>query len=278
MNRTHATTIAAILIAGAALLPEAEAHLQTYSDARSITAGPWSVTLYPTPSPLFNGTDTKIQALVYESASATIERSVNGTLELSGPGGFKQTLPLTRNRTEYLDSSSFQFPQRGNYTVTFAGTKNGTTHQGSASLDVYPNLPLRLQPMNEGADPLANQPYSLLYQVMDAASGIPMENVTDLRVRAERWTDDHGRKLGEEEFDLAKIGGGTWQAIHAFPETGMWHLWFRSTSGGFEYYDTPMWHVYAGTAPETGGASPGLAPMLVWLVLAAALVIVRRRP
>jgi hypothetical protein len=78
-------------------------------------------------------------------------------------------------------------------------------------------------------------------------------------------------------------GTGLWTASYAFPTAGMYHLRFASQSGGFNYADIPILHLYV-TDPTQGTASgggthklPAPALPLALGTLALAALALRRR-
>ena len=136
-----------------------------------------------------------------------------------------------------------------------------------------------------GLAPL-NVSTSIGFDVMSWQAGFPAPRVDDATARVERWTDDHGTKLGEriERLD-GRVGRLTWNTT--LTEAGMYHVFVASPTLELEYDDLPYTHIYAvsleryneflGIAPSVNEA-PALSSLAIVAVLGGlAFAYARRR-
>lgn len=277
----------AMLLLLAALLaaPLASAHVEGFSQSKTLAAGPYTVFLQPKPDVIFANTTVTISAQVADNMTGQIARNVTATMLVGGPDGFNKRTEMRFDAgTGYLIGVT-ALPARGNYSFRLLlKAPDGATHVAETELEAYPNLPVRIRAGDAAQDVFVGRPAGLTFQVVNTTTLQPSDAYDDLTIRYERWSDDHSAMLGVEDGTLTRVGPGLWQANHTFPERGMYHLKFASQAGGFTYADVPILHTYATAppqadiedAPSRSVPAPGLAPLAVALGVAA-LVALRRR-
>ena len=268
------------LLALALLAPVAAAHLETYSQAVPLTLGPYSALVEPVPTPAYANTALTLRALFTKTDTGTYATRLNATVDVTFPDGSNQTKPLEPDGTGYF-IAYVVVRDPGEHLARFAVTDAAGRHENSTNITVYPDVGVRIRPADADLpEPVVGEAYPLGVLVLDNVTGRPEEGLADLRVDLQHWTDDHRTMLGSHEVVLEKDAGGAWRARYVFPEKGMYHLRFASSSGGFNYDDVPLLHVYAND-PLPGQSSSqeketplGPAAAVVAFVLVALL---RRR-
>lgn len=272
-----------VLVAALALSPSAAAHVEGFSQSKTVSAGPYTVFLQPKPDVIFANTTVTISAQVADNATGSLARNVTATMLVGGPNGFSKRSEMRYDSGYLLGVTAL--PHRGNYSFRLTLKEpGGATYLAETELEAYPDLPVRIRAADAAADVFVGQSASLTFQLVNATSLQPMDGFDDLSILYERWSDDHSAMLGLTEGNLSKVGKGLWRADHTFPERGMYHLKFASLAGGFTYADVPILHTYATAPPNVdledeparNVDGPGLAP-LVLAAGAVALVVLRRR-
>jgi LPXTG-motif cell wall-anchored protein len=272
--------LAALLLVLAA--PQAAAHVESFSQAKTVNAGPYTVYLQPRPDVVFANTTLSMTVQVYVTDTGSRARDVTASLVIGGPNEFSKRSDLRDDGTGYLVASVL-LPYRGNYSARVLVKDANQTWNADTELEAYPDLPFRVRSGNAEQDVYVGEPASLTFEVVNRSTLRPHAAFGDMRVRMEHWNDEHTQMLGVEEATPASLGDGRFVLNHTFKARGMYHLKFASDAAGFTYADVPILHTYA-TAPiggeepaagENNAPAPGLAPLL--LAALAALVLARRR-
>lgn len=269
--------VLATMVTGA---PGASAHIELFSQAKSFQFGNYSVLIDPQPVPLFAESPLTMYALVYDFQTQTQRIDVNVTVRFHDDQPYSENLTLEPNQQERRLVKPFTVPAGYDYAADVTLWDANQTFSGNATFTVYPNLPYRIRPVDEELDVEANVTTNLEVEIFDPQTQQRVNVLDDLTVKAEHWTNDHGRILDSHEFKMTNRGEGVWGADHAFPDVGMWHLWFASESGNMEYYDAPMFHMYALEPREGGGdaaRSPGIGPVLALVFVGLATLLISRR-
>lgn len=268
--------LALVLLAAA---PAAQAHIETYSQGRSLRVGNYLAQVEPQPSPAFANETISLSALLSKMSTGGVARNAKLDVQAIGPA-FQRNFTLVDNGDGYHVAPA-TLPAPGNYTLRIVITDDAGVHTNDTYLEVYPNLPIRLRSADPAQDLTSGRVTPLVIETVDPFTLTRKDGVTDLRMAIEHWTDDHRQMLGVKEVDMKRTGTGVWRVDHTFDPAGMYHLRFASGSGGFNYDDVPLLHVYA-YAPEdnTGGGdnktpAPGLLGAA--LALAAVALLARRR-
>jgi hypothetical protein len=282
LNRTIPTLV---LLATVLALPLAAAHVEGFSQSKTVAAGPYTVFLQPKPDVIFANTTVTISAQVADNMTGALARNLTATMLVGGPEGFNKRSEMRYDAGYFLGVTAL--PHRGNYSFRLLLKEaSGTTHVAETELEAYPDIAVRIRSADATEDVFVGQPASLTFQVVNATTLQPTDGYDDLKILYERWSDDHGAMLGVEEGSIAKIGKGLWQANHTFTERGMYHLKFASQAGGFTFADVPILHTYATAPPqpdieeepERSVPAPGLAPLAFALGIVALLALRRRVP
>ena len=265
-------------LALALLAPLAAAHLETFSQAVPLTLGPYSALVEPFPAPAYENTALTIRALFTRTDTGAYATRLNATLDVAFPDGSNQSKPLEPDGSGYFVAYVL-VRERGEHGARVTVTDAEGSWSNATDVTVYPEVGVRLRPADPDLpEPTVGEPYPLGILVLDNATLAPKESVTDLRVDLQHWTDDHVTMLGSEEVRLEKEGAATWRATHTFREKGMYHLRFASSSGGFNYDDIPLLHVYANDPPPGPSVTPKETPLGAVVALGAlALVACTRR-
>lgn len=262
----------------ALLAPTAAAHVETFSQARALQAGPYLAYLEPSPTPPFANGTVSFSVLVSSAENGGILAKVPGSILIAGPGGYSARMNLTPDGTGYLIASTV-VPNPGMHSVRLflRNTTTDETHSADTELEIFPNLPFRIRAVDQAQDIVTNTTIPIAVEVVDAVTLARTDAVADLRVRLEHWSDDHTRLLGSEDVTPSRAGTGVWKFEQRFREPGMYHIRFASAGGAFNYADVPLLHVYATEPPpaeDNETPSVGVALLVGLLVVAGAL---RRR-
>lgn len=272
----HALAITSLLIL---LAPLASAHVDTYSQFESLQAGPFLVGFEPRPQPPFANAASSLVAQVADAGTGTPLRDVPISIIIGGPADFNERKQMQPDGTGYF-VASIVYPAAGNYSArVLIRDQNNDTHAVDTEFQVFPDLPVRIRPVDQAVDVYTGQRTPLAFEIVDPLTLARKDTIPDLRIKLERWSDDHTQFLGEEETTPTKTGAGVWRIDYVFPSSGMYHIRFASEAGGFTYAEVPLLHVYA-TSPASAGIedkdTPAAAPLaLVGLALLVALL--RRR-
>lgn len=264
----------------APLAPFADAHVESYSQSRALSAGPYLVFFEPRPQPPFANATASMVAQFSENDTGSLIRSVPATVLVGGPVGFAERKRMEPDGTGY-HVASMVLPARGMYSarVVIRDDARGENFSVDTEFEVFPDIPYRIRPVDQALDVFIGQRTPLAFEIVDPLTLTSKDTLTDLSVRIEHWTDDHTTFLGADEVAAHRVTSGVWRVDHLFRETGMYHIRFASTTGGFNYADVPLLHVYAIEPPGASSVSkdtPGPAWGLV-LVLVAAVALLRHR-
>lgn len=277
-----AALLLAVLVLAA---PLAAAHLETYNQAVPIAIGPYSAIVEPFPQPVFENTNLMLRALFTRLDTGAYATNVTVTLDLQYPNGTNETRPLNPDGRGYF-LTNLVVRHRGDHVARVTVKDAAGEYSNATNVTVYPDAAVRLRAADPDApEPVVGQEYPLAVLTFDNVTGGLTDKLTDMTLRVEHWTDDHGTLLGSEEVVLNRTEKARWGARHVFEEKGMYHLRFASSSGGFNYDDIPLLHIYANDpvparqppAPTDAGrdAPLGLGVVLAAVVLAG--VLLRRR-
>lgn len=280
MNRAlPPLALLAILLLAAA---PAQAHVETFSQSKTVAAGPYTVFIQPRPDVVYANTTVTISAQVADNTTGAIARHLAATLLVGGPDNFTKRTEMRSDGSYLLGITALPSPGTYSFRILLK-EEDGTTYNADTEMEAYPDLPVRIRSANAVEDTFVGEPASLTFQVVNATSLQPTESLADLRMRLEHWSDDHSAMLGATEVDLTHEGRGVWRLNHTFPERGMYHLKFASQAGGFTYDDVPILHTYASNPPPTGAEQdppqrevpmPGLLGVLAAM---GVLLALRRR-
>lgn len=264
---------------GALLLvaPLASAHVESYSQSRALTAGPYLVFFEPRPTPPFANSTASMVAQFSDGATGTLIRTLPATVIVAGPLDFSARKRMESDGTGY-HVASMVLPARGNYSarILIEG-EDGATHSADTEFEVFPDIPYRIRPVDQSADVYTGQRTPLAFEVVDPISLAP-KNVADLSVRMEHWTEDHTQFLGAEDATVTRVSSGVWRIDHVFEDQGMYHIRFASEAGGFNYGDVPLLHVYAVSAEDANAPADNDTPFPTLGALALALLLALAAP
>lgn len=268
---------AALVLVALLLAPVAAAHVESYSQGRALSAGPYLMFFEPRPAPPFAESPSSLVVQVSDNATGMLLRDVPATVAVVGPAEFNVTKPLQSDGTGY-QIASMTFPAPGNYTarVELRDPENGT-HGADAQFEVFPNLPFRIRPVDQALDVYTGQSTPIAFESVDPLSLERKDAFSALDVRIERWSEDHRQFLGQEDTAAQKLGVGVWRIDHVFKEPGMHHIRFASGAGGFNYDQVPLLHVYAISEEAAGGGKDAPAAGALALAALAAMALLRRR-
>lgn len=264
-------------------IPTVDAHVEAPSQGKSFTAGPYLVYLQPTPSTVYANTTLGLTAQLADNATGAPARGVSAALVIGGPNEYNRRVTMNEDRrgSGYLIATVL-LPYEGVYSIRLLLTDDQGTYSADTDLEAYPDLPVRIRSADETEDAFVGQISTFTFEIVNKSSLKRVDGYEDVRVRLERWTDDHGQMLGSVDVTPTRVETGLWRVEHRFMEKGMYHMRFASQGGGFTYDDVPLLHLYAEMPPEEdGGEEPGdntvPAPGLLPLVAAPALLAARRR-
>lgn len=269
-----------VLLALFALVPTAGAHIEGFSQARSLPLGPYQAYVEPQPTTIYANSTLSFSALITDNATGGYVTTLSATMVLRGPNGWTKTLNMTRDSTGYL-LASLVMPGAGNYSADFVLHDKDRDYSSSTSFVAYPDLPFRIASADPGQDVYAGSRTPIAIEVTDPLTGERVDKFDDLEISMERWKDDHSAMLGHDSLTPKRDARGLWKVDYTFKEPGMYHLRFASRSGAFNYDEVPILHLYA-TDPALGGSAPAKKgvpePGVGLVVLAlAGLVLARRR-
>lgn len=254
-----------------ALTLQAEAHVSSYGDTKTLALGDYNVILTPSASPVFTLSLLEIGVQVYTKEYAVSDAPVQ--LTINGSDGKMRTLPQQAGDGGTRTASTY-FQDPGNYTLEATVTDANGTHTGTTWLDVYPRLGFRIVPLNADQDFVAGS--SATVPVLVVYDEPPKLEVTDLEGTLELWTPDHSRILRSDDVTFTRDAEAVWGADYDFPEIGMYHMRFESQSGNFTREDVPLLHTYAVEAPA-GSETPFPVALLLLAALAAAILLQKRK-
>lgn len=259
------------------VLPAAAAHVDQFSQYRSLTAGPFSVFLEPRPTPPFaNATMSFVAQVARSDTGAPLDR-VPASILVAGPAGFSARKAMEPDGIGY-HVASMVLPTRGNYSarIFITDDSTGETHATDTEFEVFPDIAYRIRPVDQAADLIVGQRATLAFEVVDPVTLQPRQ-LSDLKVRMEHWSEDHTQFRGAQEETPEQVGTGAWRIRPIVNATGMYHIRFASDAGGFNYDDVPLLHIYASPAPPDEKESPGAGTLGAILALVVVAVALRRR-
>lgn len=277
-----------ILLATLVLLPllaapTASAHIEGFSQARTLTIGPYLVYLQPQPDVVFANTTLSMTLQIASNATGATARGVAATLLVGGPEEFNKRIDLREDRQGNQLIGAVLLPHRGNYSIGILLKDANDTYRGTTDIEAYPDYPFRIRSADANQDVHINTPTTIRFEVVNRTTLRPSDPFPDLKLRVEHWSDDHTVLRDSADLPLQKDGEGYWKVTHSFPNVGMYHLKFASQAAGFTYTDVPILHLYATQPPNADVPADGLtntvpAAGLGILVLGiAALALARRR-
>lgn len=269
-----------LIVALALLAPAAVAHVESFNQSQALTAGPFLVFFEPRPIPPFVDDAASMVIQVSDSDTGARISRIPITVIVAGPNDFAERKTLESDGTGYF-VAAMRFPSAGNYStrILLKDERTNETHGVDTEFEVFPDLPVRIRPVDLEADAIVGTRTILAFDVIDPDTLSRKDALDDLSVKIERWSDDHREFLGETTVPAQKISPGLWRLEHTFQATGMHHLRFASQGGGFTYADVPLLHVYAITAEEAG-IQPEETPVPIVVAIAAiaiAGILLRRR-
>lgn len=282
MLRTLPLAILLLAALLAAAMP-ASAHVEGFSQARTLNVGPYLVYLQPQPDTIFANTTLTMSAQLAHSSTGASAKGAGVTLHVRGPNEFNRTMSL-RDDGRGMLVGSVLLPARGNYTFGVEIKDANGTYRDDTWLEAYPDLPIRIRSSDAEQDVYVGREATLEFNVVNRTTLRPVDNLTDLTLRLEHWDDAHTRLISEREVPLSTEGGGRWRITTTFDAAGMYHMQFASKAGGFTYSDVPILHTYATLPLDEGldqgqdrnpAPGPGLALLAAGLVAGATLL--RRR-
>ena len=257
------------------IVTSASAHVSNFGDTKIMPAGPYTVTINPSTSPVFTNSLLTLTTDVSGRDGQFVQRTVD--LELIEPDGTNRTLKPERDPNGG-QAVSLVLRQKGNHTLIGRVTDENGTHEGRVWLDVYPSLPYRIFPLDEAQDIAPGETTIFAVQVTNSPV-IPGPPVEDLRGSIELWNNDHSMKVRQDNVTFEPVGSdGSWRVQHTFPEAGMYHVRFASESGNFTEDDIPLLHTYA-TPAQAGSSRSAQTPLPASLAVGALalLAFLRRR-
>lgn len=258
------------------LVPSASAHIEDFSQAQSFVVGPYLVYLEPQPATVYANSTITFSAQIATAEDGRLVTRVPATLALSGPQAYAHTVELEHDGRGYLVGAA-TLPGSGNYTASVLLRDDAGEYENATSFLAYPDLPVRLRSADAEQDISPGARATLTFETLDALTLMRADKVEDLTVRVEHWSDDHKTLLASEEVTLARSGVGLWKADHVFPDPGMYHLRFASRSGGFNYDDIPILHLYARQVEVDEERSETPVPWSVALVALGVVALALRR-
>ena len=266
---------------GLLLAPVAAAHAETFTQFKSTEVGPYSIGFEPRPTVPFANTSTSLVAQFADNNTGALLRNVPSSVLLSGPNDYAFRGPLNPDGTGYHVASTI-LPWPGNYTarVIIRDESTNQTYSADAQFEVFPDIPYRIRPVDLEADAIIGEITPLAFEIVDPDT-FARKDVGDLSIRVEHWSEDHTQFLGAEDAVATRLSPGIWRIEQVFKESGMYHIRFASSAGGFNYADVPLLHVYAqppvDNGPDATRDTPWPTLGVAALVLVLALVLPRRR-
>lgn len=273
----RAATLLALVVL--VLAPLAAAHLETFSQAKPLVLGPYSALVEPYPAPAYANGALTLRALFTRIDTGAYVNKLDASVDVRYPDGTNATKKLEPDGSGYF-IAYVVIRERGDHVARVTVKDDAGAWSNDTTVTVYPDVGVRLRPADPNLpEPTVGEAYPLGILATDNVTGAPSDKLTDLRVDLQRWTDDHLTMLGQETLTLERAGVGTWSVRHTFPEKGMYHLRFASSSGGFNYDDVPLLHVYANDPVPSRAEekqSP-LAPAAAVVAVLALAALLRRR-
>lgn len=268
-------------------LPPAAAHFEeTNLNAARLTAGPFLISFLTAPPTAYERATTGLTVQIAHAQAGTPlgGDAVEASVTVVGPGPFSGSRTLAPDGSGFF-VASVAFPSRGVYTLNFHVQSRSNDAEGRASteVEVYPNHPWRLRPIDTALVVYANESTTFDFEMVNATLLTRQDFVSDLTARIEHWADDHARKISEQEVVGTRISEGAWRFIATPTGPGMHHFRFASSSGGFNYNETPPLHASVDLdrasmqldEPSRDAPLPSLAVVALACILAA--LVVRRR-
>lgn len=262
-------------------LPPAGAHFEeTNLNAARLTAGPYIISFLTTPATAFERATTGLTAQIALAQAGTPlgGNAVEASVTIVGPGGFNGSRALAPDGSGFF-VASVAFPSRGVYTLDIHVQSRSSEDEGRAStnVEVFPNHPWRLRPIDTALIVYANESATFDFEMVNATLLTRQDYVTDLTARIEHWADDHLRKLSEQEVIGTRTSEGAWRFIATPTGSGMHHFRFASSSGEFNYDESPPLHASVDLdrsqmqfdEPVRDAPLPSLALLALVAVLAA---------
>lgn len=271
------TLIVLVTFALATLPTPANAHVDTFSEAKTLTVGPYSVYGEPGPAPIFAGKMMSYSAIITDKRTGGFASDVEVRLNVTSPNGSSRAIDLKPDQSGY-HVGGMVVTERGNHTATITIKDAEATHRGETWFEVYPDLPVRFRPAEATLDAYSGTRTPLRMEIYDPETDTAA-NLADVTMRVEHWSDDHTTLLGADELPMRQEAGAIWVATYTFPKPGMYHLRFASDAGGFTYADVPLLHMYAlEPAPQNNATNETpLAPLMALGVLGVAALALRRK-
>lgn len=252
-----AILLALPLLAVMAFAPSAGAHSETVAQGRALEIGNYVAYLNPDPSVLYANTSNQAFTLQVTRSDVSGYATVEASMTIIGPG-INQTLEFRPVNQQYMIAST-TIPNHGNHTVRVTLMDDEGAHEETTTLEVYPDFPFRLRPLDAEQDVLPDRTTTLAYEVVDPITLERVDAFDDLTVRVEHWSPDHGTLLETEDIAATRVSVGLWRITHVFGE-GHYYIRFASDGGGFNYTDLPLLHtnVFAPLGADEPSARGGL--------------------
>ena len=263
-----------LLVALVLLVPLASAHVDSYSQFRSVAVGPYLIGFEPRPTVPFANTSTSVVAQFQDNDTGAPLRSVPSSVLVAGPNDYVFRAPLNPDGTGYHVASTI-LPWPGNYSarVIIPDESTGQNYSADTTFEVFPDIPYRIRPVDLEADAIIGEVTRLAFEIVDPDT-FARKDPGDLSIRIEHWSEDHTQFLGAEDATATRLSPGIWRIEHVFKEGGMYHIRFASDAGGFNYADVPLLHVYAQPPSDNGPDATQDTPWPTLGVVALVLVLV----
>jgi len=257
----------------AAATPSALAHVGAYSDAQTLNAGHYYAFVAPAPSPMYatHEINWSVQFSPMDS-KPTGNRSTS--LTFNDTEGWSRTI-LLGETDPWNAAASLTFPHPGNFTANLTIRDDTTSGSNVTTFHVYPDLAIRLVPADPALDARTNRTTSIHMMTTDRDGSPTRAAFSTLDARAEHWDQAHTLMYGAELVPMKRVNDTTWELDYRFNESGMFHLRFASTEGGFTFDDVPLMHLYPIEPDPPQNALP--APTLVMVVAVITLASLLRR-
>lgn len=265
MRRSAFAALAAVVVLGA---PSALAHIEPISQGAPVNAGPWVAYVTVTPEPIFANATLQTFRIEARSTETSAAVDVAASMALTGPDGTRLAVTFSSDG-RYL-VAGVRLPSPGTYNGTLTLSDADETHEAPVSFLAYPDARYRVRPLDLKADIPPEVPVLLYFEVLDHVTLQRTRDLDAMTLRIEQWSADHATLIGNTDVPLMEDGGGIWGAQHTFPR-GHYYVRFASPDGGFNYADTPPFHVNVVAAPPSDEPSETPAPPA--LAVAAALAL-----
>lgn len=263
-----------------ASLPPADARVSNFSDSRGLNAGPYTLFLSVTPSPIFANSQVALSITTSLTASGkSVDVPVKVTAQ--GPDGANiggSTTKLAPGSVEV----SLAVLQRGNHTIHVEITDQSGTYNATTWIDAFPDITYRVQSYDASQDVITGYPTKLSFRVINTRTLTDAAELTDLTATIEHWTDDHSKVISQSQRLLGHGPDALRTLDQQFNDTGMYHIRFSSVKGNFTIEDVPMLHTYATKAPDglnpNSSSRPTPGTTLISLFVLIVLTSLVRRP